>query len=203
VLALRRSFERVLREGYKLDDKCLRNKICTLINYVVTSLSSHHFFLERNDRRIACMKATLKTSTYDYFKKEFADKGIMDILLDIVQNTKINPLNMREMSFDIISNISNKCRANQKGFRRKGGLEILKDNFAYAEVDQTGNASNFLFSVLDCLNNSVFSNKRSELHFLDIEGVYVLLDLVESCLKSLKRLILSSLCAILENNKSF
>lgn len=38
-----------------------------------------------------------------------------------------------------------------------------------------------MLSVLDCLNNAVFNNKRSELHFLDIEGVYVLLDLIESC----------------------
>jgi hypothetical protein len=57
--------------------------------------------------------------------------------------------------------------------------------------------------VLDCLNNAVFGNKRSELHFLDIEGVYVLLDLIENCEQSLKRITLSSLCTILENNKSF
>ena len=47
VLSLRRPFERVLKEGYKLDDKCLRNELCILINYVVTSLASHKFFLER------------------------------------------------------------------------------------------------------------------------------------------------------------
>lgn len=230
VLSLRRPFERVLKEGYKLDDKCLRNEICILINYVVTCHASHQFFLEREtpgestfleailfyathdelnsklnfvgdgnnttaktvkplfttrdedvefkkllwtcilyvvrdsandeahrclidnsfmqallmyvdpnnsslsthrwqppqlkeiqihglsvmssliplipdhfhsinghviliqflsafndyERRIACMKALLNTSTYDYFKKDFADKGIVDILLDIV-----------------------------------------------------------------------------------------------------------------------
>jgi hypothetical protein len=110
---------------------------------------------------------------------------------------------MRETAFNIISNISKDCRPNQKEFRRKGGIEILKENLQYSEVDQTGNASTFLLSVLDCLNNSVFGNKRSELHFLDIEGVYVLLDLIESCETSLKRLTLSSLCTILENNKSF
>jgi hypothetical protein len=44
---LRRPFERVLKEGYKLDDKCLRNEICILTNYVVTSMASHKFFLER------------------------------------------------------------------------------------------------------------------------------------------------------------
>ena len=74
---------------------------------------------------------------------------------------------------------------------------------AYSEVEQSGNASTFLLSVLDCLTNTVFGNKRSELHFLDIEGVYVLLDLAEYCEASLKRLCLSSICTILENAKSF
>jgi hypothetical protein len=46
-LSLRRPFERVIKEGYKLDDKCLRNEVCILINYVVTSTASHKFFLER------------------------------------------------------------------------------------------------------------------------------------------------------------
>jgi hypothetical protein len=58
------------------------------------------------------MKALLNTSTYDYFKKDFADKGIIDILLDIIQNSKENPLDMREMSFNITSNICKDCRAN-------------------------------------------------------------------------------------------
>lgn len=58
------------------------------------------------------MKALLNTSTYDYFKKDFADKGIIDILLDIVQNSKDNPLDMREMAFNITSNICKDCRAN-------------------------------------------------------------------------------------------
>jgi hypothetical protein len=57
--------------------------------------------------------------------------------------------------------------------------------------------------VIDCLSSSVYGNKRSEIHFLDIEGVYVLLDLIETCEESLKRVSLASLCTILENSKSF
>ncbi len=49
VLSLRRPFERVLREGYKYDDKCLRNELAVLINYIATSFASHKFFLERED----------------------------------------------------------------------------------------------------------------------------------------------------------
>jgi len=49
VFSLRKPFERVLREGYKYDDKCLRNELMVLINYVATSLESHKFFLEKDE----------------------------------------------------------------------------------------------------------------------------------------------------------
>ena len=39
-------FELVLRQGYKKDDKCLRNEICVLLNYIVSNPSSHQFFLQ-------------------------------------------------------------------------------------------------------------------------------------------------------------
>lgn len=34
-------FELVLRCGYKKDDKCLRNEICVLLNYIVSDPLSH------------------------------------------------------------------------------------------------------------------------------------------------------------------
>lgn len=49
VLSLRRPFERVLREGYKYDDKCLRNELLVLINYIATNQDSHKYFLEKDD----------------------------------------------------------------------------------------------------------------------------------------------------------
>lgn len=66
VLSLRRPFERVLKEGYKLDDKCLRNEICILINYVVTCSASHPFFLERETPSDSTfLEALLFYSTHD------------------------------------------------------------------------------------------------------------------------------------------
>jgi len=64
-----------------------------------------HFLSTYNDyeRRISCMKAILNTASYPFFKKDFTDKGIIDILLDIIQNAKDNALDMREMAFNIIS----------------------------------------------------------------------------------------------------
>lgn len=102
-------------------------------------------------------------------------------MLEIIdQGTDVH-LDLREYAFCILSNLCQDNRDNQKEFRRKLGIEYLKTNLAYAEVEQTGNASTFLLAVIDCLSNAVFGNKRSELHFLDIEGVYILLDLAENC----------------------
>ena len=56
----------MLSKGYKLDDKCLRNEICILINYIVTSHESHKFFLERetpNDSSF--LEAIIHYSTHD------------------------------------------------------------------------------------------------------------------------------------------
>lgn len=47
ILALRRIFEKVLKEGYKLDDKWLRNELAILINYIVTCPESHKYFTEK------------------------------------------------------------------------------------------------------------------------------------------------------------
>ncbi len=60
-----------------------------------------------------------------------------------------------------------------------------------------------MVAVLDCISNAVFGNKRSEIHFLDIDGVQNLLNLVETSEYIIKRLALSNLCTILESPKSF
>lgn len=154
-------------------------------------------------RQMACMRALLQASKYEIFKKDLNNSGLIDVLIGIIEQGVDVNLDLRESAFNIISNLCRDNRENQKEFRRKNGIENIKQNLAYSQVEQTGNASTFLLSVLDCLSSSVFGNKRSELHFLDIEGVYVLLDLAESCEQSLKRVCISSLCTILENAKSF
>ena len=154
-------------------------------------------------RRKAVLMALLSNSFFDFFKVDLMNCGLIQTLLDLIQNqTESGTLYIRELSFNILSNICKDCRENQKMFRRQSGIEILKDNMQNGEVDQSGNATTFILATLDCLKNAIFGNKRSELHFLDVEGVQILLDLIESCDYTLKRIALSCLCTILENKKS-
>jgi hypothetical protein len=154
---------------------------------------------------MSCLKAISSTSNIEYYKKDYSDlkTGLVETLVKIIGGAREQPLDMRELSFNVIAFLCRESRGNQKEFRRKGGIELIKENLCFNDVDNSGNASTFLLSVLDCLSSAVYGNKRSELHFLDIEGVYVLLDLIETCEESLKRVALASLCTILENNKSF
>jgi len=148
------------------------------------------------------MQAMLAIAQYDFVKGDLGH--VIEPLLSVVSDSKKEGmLALRELSLTILSTICRDNRQNQKLLRRCNGIETMINNMQYTEVDHSGNAITFLGSVLDCLSNAVFGNKRSEMHFLDVEGVYVLLDLIETCDYTVKRLACSCLCTVLENAKAF
>jgi hypothetical protein len=42
---------------------------------------------------------------------------------------------MKELAFNIIAYLCKEFRPHQKEFRRKGGIELLKENLAFNDVD--------------------------------------------------------------------
>lgn len=48
VVGLRGPFENLIKKGYKYEDKCLRNELAILINYVVIEKQSHQFIFEKS-----------------------------------------------------------------------------------------------------------------------------------------------------------
>lgn len=157
---------------------------------------------EDKPRRKAVMYAFQSLCKFDVFKAELP--MLIEPLISVVANTQVEGcLALRELSLNILSGICKDQRENQKLFRRKNGIELVVQSLQYNEVDQSGNSITFLVAVLDCISNAVFGNKRSEIHFLDIDGVQNLLNLVECSEYTIKRLALSNLCTILETTKSF
>jgi hypothetical protein len=99
--------------------------------YMVKMIASYSDY----DRRLACMKAILQASKFEFFKNDFNQSGLIDVLLEIInQGTSVH-LDLREGAFNILSNLCQDNRENQKEFRRKQGIEYLKTNLAYAEVE--------------------------------------------------------------------
>ncbi len=50
-IGLKTVFEKVMKEGYKLEDKWLRNELCILINYALNSPLSHKYFLSKDSEK--------------------------------------------------------------------------------------------------------------------------------------------------------
>jgi hypothetical protein len=58
----------VIQKGYKLDDKCLRNELAILINFIVIEKDSHKFLFERDHPTAANLIETIMNyATIDEF----------------------------------------------------------------------------------------------------------------------------------------
>lgn len=76
----------------------------------------NQFLTTYNDfsRRMASLKAISATSTFDYFKKDYSDlkSGLVENLISLIKNSKDQPLDMRELAFNVISYLCKECRGN-------------------------------------------------------------------------------------------
>ncbi|CAG9327086.1 unnamed protein product [Blepharisma stoltei] len=155
-----------------------------------------------NERKLATLKALEVASQFQEFKTELAEEGLFDTLLDIVQSEADYPLFARELALSIISNACKNCRENQKEIRRKGWIELIKANIKPMPPIVTGEPDQFLLAVLDCLWHAILQNKRSTLHFIDIEGITALLDYLDECLEVHRRIAISCLCHLLKISRA-
>jgi hypothetical protein len=52
-------------QGYKKDDKCLRNEICVLLNYIVSNPDSHKYFLASDQSSECILEQMVSYAIYD------------------------------------------------------------------------------------------------------------------------------------------
>lgn len=75
------------------------------------------------------MKAISITSTQIYYKKDYSETPLVEVLINIIKSVEGPgkcPLDQRELAFNIIAYLSSDFRPHQKEFRRKGGIELIK-----------------------------------------------------------------------------
>lgn len=92
----------------------------------------------------------------------------------------------------------------QKEFRRKGGIETLKNNLNYLNIiDQLGNQKIYILVVLDTLWNAIIGNKRNEEQFIEMDGLFTLFELLEQSDDIHMKIILSCISSLVDNKRSF
>jgi cilia- and flagella-associated protein 69 len=68
VMGLRKPFENVIQKGYKLEDKCLRNELAILINYLVMDKISHDYlFIKDEEDGKSFIQSLMYYATVDEF----------------------------------------------------------------------------------------------------------------------------------------
>lgn len=162
------------------------------------------FLTNNNDqeRKEKCLKAFHNASLFEEeYKLKITEEGIFDNLIDLLQHDE-NPVEIQELCFSIIANLCNECVKNKRIFRKKGGVDLIVNSLKDPRLINSSRYSLFTISVLDCLWNSILGNRKNENIFLDNEGLYVLLEFLESSDVMHKKLTLSSLSFLIENPKA-
>ena len=83
-----------------------------------------------------------------------------------------------------------------------GGVDMIVNSLKNPNLGTSARYALYAVSILDCLWNAILGNRKSETYFLDSEGLYVLLEFLETCDDMHKKLTLSCLSFLIENPKS-
>ena len=70
IYSLKKLFENIMKNGYKLEDKCLRNELLILINYLMSDEKALYFFYDKQnqselDSSVTFLEILLSYSTID------------------------------------------------------------------------------------------------------------------------------------------
>ncbi len=93
------------------------------------------------------------------------------------------------------------CKENQDTLRRAGGISALKHALRYDPL-MPASAEVLLMVVVDAVWRSVVGNRKSEVRFIDIDGVDALLDLIEQAPASMHRQILGCISDLVRNRRA-
>ena len=93
------------------------------------------------------------------------------------------------------------CKENQDNLRRAGGIMALKSALVYDPL-MPASAEVLLMMVVDAVWRSVVGNRKSEVRFIDIDGVDALLDLMEQAPASMHRQILGCISDLVRNRRA-
>merc|ERR1719424_2573911 len=104
-----------------------------------------------------------------------------------------------------ISVLAGLCKDNEKNcreFRKKGGVEAIREEVVYRPDETTDNHLYCTLSVVDCIWCAIVGNRKNEVRFLDAGGLFALLDVLEIAPLLLKRQIIGCLADLMQNRKA-
>merc|ERR1719161_2429598 len=108
----------------------------------------------------------------------------------------------RQLCASVLAGLCGGHAANCREFRKKGGVEAIRAEVVYRPDETTENHLFYTLCVVDCVWCAIVGTRKSELRFLDVGGLFALLDVLEVAPLLLKRQIIGCLADLMQNRKA-
>lgn len=136
-----------------------------------------------------------------HFAEKLGQLGAIGTLIELFTD-KDNPMSSRQICVSVLAAACKGHAANSKEFRKKDGVEAIRDEVAYSPDETTDNHLFYSLCVVDCVWNAVVGTRKNEIRFLDAGGLFALLDSLEVAPMLLKRQIIGCLADLMEYKKA-
>jgi len=135
------------------------------------------------------------------FAEELGRLGGVGLLIELFGD-RDNLMSSRQLCASVLAGLCSNHPDNCREFRKKDGIEALKQEIAYRPDKTTDNHLFYTLCVVDCVWCAVVGTRKNEMRFLDAGGLFALLDVLEVAPLLLKRQIIGCLADLVQYRKA-
>lgn len=136
-----------------------------------------------------------------HFATELGQLGAVGVLVELFTD-KDNLMSSRQQCASVLAGLCSNNPDNCREFRKKDGIEALRQEVAYRPDETTDNHLLYTLCVVDCVWCAVVGTRKNEMRFLDAGGLFALLDVLEVAPLLLKRQIIGCLADLVQYRKA-
>lgn len=135
------------------------------------------------------------------FAIELGVLGAVGTLIELFTD-KCMPMNGRRLCISVLASLCSGHSENCREFRRRGGVEAIRQEVVYRPDETTDNHLFYTLCVVDCVWCAIVGTRKNEVRFIDAGGLYALVDVLEVAPLMLKRQIIGCLADLLQFRKA-
>jgi hypothetical protein len=135
------------------------------------------------------------------FSEELGKLGAVGVLIELFTDKDV-PMSGRQLCISVLAGLCSNNSENCKEFRKKGGVESIREEVLYRPDETTDNHLYCTLCVVDCIWCAVVGTRKNEVRFLDAGGLFALLDVLEIAPLLLKRQIIGCLADMVQYRRA-
>merc|ERR1719379_2441907 len=135
------------------------------------------------------------------FAEELGELGAVTALIELFRDKEV-PMSSRQLCTSVLAGLCRDHPGNCREFRKRGGVEAVREEVVYRPDETTENHLFHTLCVVDCVWCAIVGTRKNELRFLDVGGLFALLDVLEVAPLLLKRQIIGCLADLMQNRKA-